>query len=72
MERTLKLATEKAKHTLVSYNNEGFIKPDEWEEILRPYKYEKIEIDYTCYKGSRNLKNRSTKVTEYLFVISSL
>ena len=72
MERTLKLATEKAKHTLVSYNNEGFIKPDEWEEILKPYIYEKIEIDYSCYKGSRNLKNRSTKVTEYLFVISSL
>jgi adenine-specific DNA-methyltransferase len=72
MERTLKLSTEKAKHTLVSYNNEGFIKLDEWEEILKPYTYEKIEIDYSCYKGSRNLKNRSTKVTEYLFVISSL
>ena len=72
MELTLKLATEKAKHTLVSYNNEGFIKPDEWEEILRPYTYEKIEIDYSCYKGGRNLKNRPTKVTEFLFIISSL
>jgi len=65
------LATEKAKHTLVSYNNEGFIKPDEWEDILRPYTYEKIEIDYNTYRGSRNLKNRSNKVTEFLFVISS-
>jgi adenine-specific DNA-methyltransferase len=72
MELTLKLATEKAKHTLVSYNNEGFITPKEWEEILKPYKYEKIEIDYNTYKGSRNLKNRSTKVTEFLFIISSL
>ena len=72
MELTLKLATEKAKHTLVSYNNEGFIKPDEWEEILRPYTYEKIEIDYSCYKGGRNRKNRPTKVTEFLFIISSL
>ena len=72
MERTLKLATEKAKHTLVSYNNEGFITIEVWEEILKPYKYEKIEIDYECYKGSRNLKNRPSKVTEYLFVISSL
>jgi len=71
MERTLRLATEKAKHTLVSYNNEGFIKPDEWEELLKPYTYEKIEIDYSCYKGSRNRKNRPSKVTEYLFVISS-
>jgi adenine-specific DNA-methyltransferase len=72
MELTLKLATEKAKHTLVSYNNEGFITIEVWEEILKPYKYEKIEIDYECYKGSRNLKNRPSKVTEYLFVISSL
>jgi adenine-specific DNA-methyltransferase len=72
MELTLRLATQKAKHTLVSYNNEGFIKPDEWDEILKSYTYEKIEIDYSCYKGSRNLKNRSTKVTEYLFIISSL
>jgi adenine-specific DNA-methyltransferase len=71
MELTLKLATEKAKHTLVSYNNEGFITPTDWEDILKPYKYEKIEIDYNAYRGSRNLKNRSTKVTEYLFIISS-
>jgi adenine-specific DNA-methyltransferase len=72
MELTLRLATEKAKHTLVSYNNEGFITPNEWEEILKPYTYEKIEIDYSCYKGGRNLKNRPKKVTEFLFVISSL
>jgi adenine-specific DNA-methyltransferase len=71
MERTLRLATEKAKHTLVSYNNEGFLTLDEWMEILKPYTHEKIEIEYSCYKGSRNLKNRSTKVTEYLFIISS-
>ena len=72
MKRTLELATTKAKHTLVSYNNEGFISLTEWEELLQPYTYEKIEIDYSCYKGSRNRKNRSSKVTEYLFVISSL
>ena len=72
MELTLKLATEKAKHTLVSYSNEGFITPEEWRKILEPYTYEKIEIDYNCYRGSRNLKNRPTKVTEFIFVISSL
>jgi len=72
MELTLKLATEKAKHTLVSYSNEGFITPEEWEKILEPYRYEKIEIHYNCYRGSRNLKNRPSKVTEFIFVISSL
>jgi|TARA_R110000822_G_scaffold267559_1_gene391060 adenine-specific DNA-methyltransferase len=71
MELTLRLASEKAKHTLVSYSNEGFITPEEWTEMLKPYNYEKIEIDYNCYRGSRNLQNRSTKVTEFLFVISS-
>jgi adenine-specific DNA-methyltransferase len=71
MIHTLRVATRKAKHTLVSYNNEGFITPSEWDEILEPYVYEKIEIDYSCYKGSRNLKNRSNNVTEFLFVISS-
>ena len=71
MKRTLELSIQKAKHTLVSYNSEGFLTLEEWSEILKPYNYEKIEIEYSCYKGSRNLKNRSTKVTEFIFVISS-
>jgi adenine-specific DNA-methyltransferase len=71
MERTIRVSTEKATHTLVSYNNEGFITPTEWEDLLEPYEYEKIEIEYNCYKGSRNLKDRKNKVTEFLFVISS-
>ena len=71
MKRTLQLAISKSKYTLVSYSNEGFISPDEWEELLSPYQYEKIEIDYNCYRGSRNLQNRSNKVKELLFIISS-
>ena len=71
MERTIRLSTEKATHTLISYSNEGFITPTEWEELLEPYEYEKIEMEYNCYKGSRNLKNRKNKVTEFLFVVSS-
>jgi adenine-specific DNA-methyltransferase len=71
MKRTLELAISKSNHTLVSYNNEGFITPSEWEELLQPYQYEKIEIDYNCYRGSRNIHNRSHKVKEFLFIISS-
>jgi adenine-specific DNA-methyltransferase len=71
MERTIRIATEKAAHTLISYSNEGFITPTEWDEMLRPYEYEKIEIEYNCYKGSRNLKNRPKRLTEFLFVISA-
>lgn len=72
MKRTLELSTRKARYTLVSYSNEGFITPTEWEELLKPYTYERIDIDYNCYRGSRNLQNRPTKVTEFLFLISSL
>jgi len=72
MRRTLELSTKKAKYTLVSYNNEGFIRLHDWEDLLRSYKYERIDIDYNCYRGSRNLQNRPTKVTEFLFLISSL
>lgn len=72
MKRTLELSTRKARNTLVSYSNEGFITSAEWEELLKPYTYERIDIDYTCYRGSRNLQNRPTKVTEFLFLISSL
>src|SRR6056300_1711080 len=72
MRRTLELSTKKSKYTLVSYNNEGFIRLHDWEDLLRSYKYERIDIDYNCYRGSRNLQNRPTKVTEFLFLISSL
>ena len=71
MEKTIRLSTEKARYTMISYSNEGFITPTEWEEILEPYEYEKTEIEYNAYRGSRNLKNRTNKVTEFLFVISS-
>lgn len=70
MERTIRLSTEKARYTMISYSNEGFITPTEWEELLEPYEYEKNEIEYNTYRGSRNLKNRANKVTEFLFVIS--
>lgn len=70
MKKTLELATKKGKHVVVSYSNEGFIKPEEWDTLLGPYNYKKIEIDYNCYRGSRNLKDRPTKVTEFIFVIT--
>ena len=70
MEKTLELATKKGKYVIVSYSNEGFIKPEEWDTLLGPYNYKKIEIDYNCYRGSRNLKDRPTKVTEFIFVIT--
>ena len=34
------------------------------------YNVEKKEISYDTYKGSRNLKNRSNKVMEIMYVIT--
>jgi adenine-specific DNA-methyltransferase len=60
----------KAKFILVSYNNEGFISMENMNKILS--KYGEVEINETAYnafRGSRNLKNRSNKVKEILFIL---
>ena len=55
---------KKSKYVLLSYNNEGIIKEDEWIKLLKGYNVKKYEIIYDTYKGSRNLKERDNKVTE--------
>lgn len=62
---------EKSKYVLLSYNNEGIIKEDEWATIFDAnYDVQKYEIVYDTFKGSRNLKNRSNKVIEIMYLIS--
>jgi len=61
---------EKSKYLLLSYNNEGIIKPEEWEELFKDYNIKKYEIKYDTYKGSRNLKQRSNKVIEIMYLVS--
>ena len=60
----------KTRYIIISYNNEGIIGEDDWKSILSEYKYTKKTIKYDAYKGSRNLKNRSDKVEEILYVIN--
>ena len=57
-------------YAILSYNNEGIIPVNELENILSVYKYTKKEIKYDAFKGSRNLKNRSNKVLEIMYIIS--
>lgn len=55
---------------LVSFNNEGFISPDEMKSMLqRLGRVDVIEIQYNAFRGSRNLKSRPTHVTEQLFLV---
>lgn len=59
-----------AKYILISYNNEGIIPFDTFKSILAKYgKVELLQQDYNTYRGCRNLRNRSIKVKELLWVL---
>lgn len=58
------------KYFIISYNNEGFITQKEMEDMLSKYgKLKTIPIEYNAFRGSRNLKNRELKTTEFLFIL---
>ena len=60
----------KSTYLLISYNNEGIIGDEDWKVLFTPYKVKKYEITYDTYKGSRNLKDRSDKVIEIMYLVS--
>ena len=66
----IKNGLEKSKYLLISYNNEGIITDDDWKTIFKEYTIKKYEIKYDTYKGSRNLKERSDKVIEIMYLVS--
>jgi adenine-specific DNA-methyltransferase len=58
-----------ARFIILSFNNEGFVRPDELRALLRRVgKVEEIELRYNTFRGSRNLAGRSIHVTEHLFL----
>ena len=60
----------KSTYLLISYNNEGIITQSDWTTLFEPYAVKKYEIKYDTYKGSRNLKARSDKVIEIMYLVS--
>ncbi len=59
-----------AKYVLISYNNEGIIPIEKFEKIVSKYgDWELLEQEYNTYRGSRNLRDRSNKVKELLWLI---
>jgi adenine-specific DNA-methyltransferase len=70
MEQLMRNGLEKSKYLLISYNNEGIITENDWAVLFEPYNVKKYEITYDAYKGSRNLKDRSDKVIEIMYLIS--
>jgi adenine-specific DNA-methyltransferase len=57
--------------TLVSYNDEGIIKAEEWRRILEPYDAKLLERDYNRYGSNRGVEAEGsrTEVKEQLYVI---
>ena len=55
---------------LISFNNEGFISPEEMHSLLKTIgSVNTIEVQYNAFRGSRNFNNRSIHVTEQLFLV---
>ena len=70
MKKLIVNGLSKSKYLLISYNNEGIIKSEDWDTLFQEYNVKKYEIKYDTYKGSRNLKNRDDKVLEIMYLVS--
>ncbi|MDO4750973.1 MAG: DNA adenine methylase [Akkermansia sp.] len=65
------IAAIPAPFILISYNSEGFICPEEMHHILNRYgKVTLMQQDYNTFRGCRNLRNRSPRVRELLFLLA--
>lgn len=59
-----------AAFILLSFNNEGFVTPSQLHSMLNELgKVDVVEVKYNTFRGSRNLRARSTHVTEQLFLV---
>ena len=59
-----------ARFVIISYNSEGFISPDEMQQLLRRHgQFQVMETDYATFRGCRNLRDRALSVKEYLFLL---
>ena len=59
-----------ARFLLISFNNEGFISPDEMRVMLQKIgAVDKFNMRYNTFRGSRNLRNRTLHVTEQMFLV---
>jgi adenine-specific DNA-methyltransferase len=72
MKELIKNCLEKTTYILLSYNNEGLITADEWQEMFKSLgcTVKKYEKEYDTYHGSRNLNGRNKKVVEIMYLIS--
>ena len=70
MAHLMKSGLAKSTYLIISYNNEGIIKGEDWKVLFEPYNVKKYEVQYDTFKGCRNLKDRSDKVVEIMYLVS--
>ncbi len=59
-----------AEYILISFNSEGFISFEDMVKMLSKYGSVRVyDQKYSTFKASRNLRNRSLYVNEYLFLL---
>lgn len=59
-----------ASFILISYNSEGFISFESFISELEKYgKVSVLDTSYNTFRGCRNLRDRNTHVTEYLYMV---
>lgn len=59
-----------APFLLISFNNEGFISPEQMRSLLGTLgSVDTLEVPYNAFRGSRNFNNRPIHVTEQLFLV---
>ncbi|MCR4411517.1 MAG: DNA adenine methylase [Thermoguttaceae bacterium] len=64
------LATLDAPFILISFNDEGFIRPEEMRRMLEALgSVEVVEKKYNAFRGARNFNHRPIHVTERLFLL---
>jgi adenine-specific DNA-methyltransferase len=64
------LAHLDARFVLVSYNSEGFLEDDAMRALLAAFgPVDTISTPYNAFRGSRNLAQRDTYVTEMLYLL---
>jgi adenine-specific DNA-methyltransferase len=69
MMRDLVEATD-ARFLLISFNDEGFIEPETMLRMLSDVgEVTEYQVAYNTFRGSRNLRNRNTHVTEHLYLV---
>lgn len=64
------LVTVDSRYVLLSYNDEGFVGIEDLRRLLSSLgRVSEVSMDYAAFRGSRNLRGRSLRVTEHLFLV---